>query len=601
MLDDFRKGRDAAHRVLGQSPQVFAHFQSGLSPLLPRVLNDFKYQGALLAAFDGGRSPRADQCRTTWTGPDGAMVEALVTTPLDVGRAESLLHLAETISHSMDHDHVATILLAGWPGHRSPFMEDLRRIARFGPVLGRFISLNEYFDTTASSDFGFTAKLDDFGAAKSDEKQGIASDVTATHERLLAGLADIAQASLPASDSRAYNSGASPNKSSAQRIASVLGVERKEDSTGILAVNAWNFDRTMQQNPKAVVSQVPGFGFSIAERSMALPPVPLVEGLRLRNEYIELLLDGRTGGIQSVHLHGQRGNLFSQQLVCRGRYSHPDDYRARQEQDIIDQSNMVVDEMKTVEASQEAAVTTTGRLMGFDDSRLASYRQTIRLPRHSRFVQIDVELYSIETVSDAHFASRIAWRDADPEIGRCAQWLNFPTFRSTFDAGIWTRIDTPVPLTLVFPCPLKCERIGDRMLDAIIPSVSAYSYAIAVGEPVAATAALGQLTVQAKSSTTGISFQQARKGWWLHLAAENLMVTHVALVSGEPRTVELRVLETTGIPTRTSLRLWRPISQAHRVSLANEVQEPLSINEGAAELQVAPYEWLGVRLTWSLD
>jgi hypothetical protein len=122
---------------------------------------------------------------------------------------------------------------------------------------------------------------------------------------------------------------------------------------------------------------------------------------------------------------------------------------------------------------------------------------------------------------------------------------------------------------------------------------------LAVGEPFPAPAALGLLTTDAASCTTGVGFESARQGWWLHLAAENLVVTHLALASGAPRTIELRALETMGLTTRTTLRLWRPLVEAHRVSLSGEIQEPLTIIDGHVELEIAPYEWFGVRVVWA--
>ena len=75
-------------------------------------------------------------------------IEALSTTPLDAARPETWLKLAERIGDSIAHDHVATILLAGWPGAECEYFDDLRRVARFGPVLGKLVTLDEYFRVT---------------------------------------------------------------------------------------------------------------------------------------------------------------------------------------------------------------------------------------------------------------------------------------------------------------------------------------------------------------------------------------------------------------------------------------------------------------------
>ena len=72
--------------------------------------------------------------------------------PLDVSRPETWLKLAERIGETIAHDHVATILLAGWPGTACEFFDDLRHAARYGPVLGKLVTLDEYFRETREPD-----------------------------------------------------------------------------------------------------------------------------------------------------------------------------------------------------------------------------------------------------------------------------------------------------------------------------------------------------------------------------------------------------------------------------------------------------------------
>ena len=48
----------------------------------------------------------------------------------------------------MDSDHVATLCLAHWPGQASPWIDDLRRIARYCSALGKWVTVDEYFAKT---------------------------------------------------------------------------------------------------------------------------------------------------------------------------------------------------------------------------------------------------------------------------------------------------------------------------------------------------------------------------------------------------------------------------------------------------------------------
>ena len=120
----------------------------GILAAVAHVLKNLGFRGALHAAFDGGSIPRADQRKTNWGAGEGSMIEALSATPLDVSRPETWLKLAERIGDSIAHDHVATIVLAGWPGTGCEYFDDLRRAARFGTVLGKLVTLDEYFRDT---------------------------------------------------------------------------------------------------------------------------------------------------------------------------------------------------------------------------------------------------------------------------------------------------------------------------------------------------------------------------------------------------------------------------------------------------------------------
>ncbi len=152
LFKELTAGLSAARRHLERDYEVFGQFESDFSPLLPAVLKNAGFRGALHASFDGGRLPRADQRKTNWGAGEGTTIEALSTTAFDVLRPETWLKLAEWIGETIAHDHVATILLAGWPGAACEFFDDLRHAARYGSVLGKLVTLDEYFRETREPD-----------------------------------------------------------------------------------------------------------------------------------------------------------------------------------------------------------------------------------------------------------------------------------------------------------------------------------------------------------------------------------------------------------------------------------------------------------------
>ncbi len=143
-----RQGLDVFQRHLQHRPRVFGRHHFGLTPALPQLLVHFGYRAALHATLDGGRFPEATQSKSRWEGDAQASLDALVRSPLDASLPETFLKLANSLSESMDMDHVATRVLAHWAGPPSRWYRDLLRVSHYTNALGRFVTLDEYFDQT---------------------------------------------------------------------------------------------------------------------------------------------------------------------------------------------------------------------------------------------------------------------------------------------------------------------------------------------------------------------------------------------------------------------------------------------------------------------
>ena len=76
------------------------------------------------------------------------MIDVLARVPCDAAKSETFLGLSRKMADTMDSDHVATLTFAHWPSAVSPWYDDLRRIARLSPVLGKFMLLDDYFSHT---------------------------------------------------------------------------------------------------------------------------------------------------------------------------------------------------------------------------------------------------------------------------------------------------------------------------------------------------------------------------------------------------------------------------------------------------------------------
>lgn len=158
ILHELRAGQAVYEQHLAQRPKVYGRRRFGLSPVLPQILSRSGFQGALHATLEDGQFPRGEQSKIRWEGIDSSAIDSLTRLPLDASKPESFLNYPTKMGESMDLDHVATVVLAHWPGQSSPWYADLRRICSFSPVLGRFVTIREYFEQTDAA--GRLAKFD---------------------------------------------------------------------------------------------------------------------------------------------------------------------------------------------------------------------------------------------------------------------------------------------------------------------------------------------------------------------------------------------------------------------------------------------------------
>lgn len=148
VLRRLREGLASFRQVINEQPRVYGRRRYGLSVLHPQMLHRLGYTGAVHAAFSGGKYPEGSQLKIRWEGPAHQGVDAIARTPLNAAKPATFLSLASKLGETMDMDHVATICFAHWPGRVCQWYHDLRRAARYGAMLGRFVTMEEYFRDT---------------------------------------------------------------------------------------------------------------------------------------------------------------------------------------------------------------------------------------------------------------------------------------------------------------------------------------------------------------------------------------------------------------------------------------------------------------------
>jgi alpha-mannosidase len=145
----FRHGSETYRAHLEErNVETYARRRFGLYTQLPQIAKRFAFRFAVHLGFDAGRFPIRAEVKRLWESPDGSSLESLLRPPLAADRASQGLMIPWRLAETMRNDHVATLPLVHWPSPVAHWYGDLRRSATYSPVLGRWVTLNDYFHLT---------------------------------------------------------------------------------------------------------------------------------------------------------------------------------------------------------------------------------------------------------------------------------------------------------------------------------------------------------------------------------------------------------------------------------------------------------------------
>ncbi len=437
---------------LGRSPIVFGRRRFGLTPQLPQLLQQFGFRGALHATLDDGRFPESTQYKTQWEGIGGGGLDALARAPLDAAKPDTFLNLPSQLSESMDMDHVATRCFAHWPGQASTWYQDLRRAARFGAALGKFITLDDYFAETGDTGHHDRFQADVYRSPYL--KQSVAGHfhdpisrsvrywqrrVTADSLRALAtltlglgappddvrGVGEQLDALCDVIDRNAdfHTSEEATNVEDGLSSLAHALTDRMQDvlrgkGGGVTVFNPFSFVRRMavdstsldgdaeaaqpvyasgpsSSGRRLAVVDVPAMGMARIAAVAARPDraVPnIADQYELRNEFLQAHIDPATGALHSITDYSSRGTRLSQQLALRiapPKTGQPWIDNKR----TVSYSVMAADSIDIGEnGSILGEIVTRGRLLDAEGTNLAGFVQRYRLTRGSRVLALEIEL-----------------------------------------------------------------------------------------------------------------------------------------------------------------------------------------------------------------
>ena len=377
ILWSLERGRHSYHAQLGQVLTVWGRRRFGVNLAMPQLLKRSGFAAGLHFVMDDGIYPDDEKTRIPWTGQDSTVVDAYSRIPLAGDSASSFLRFPVRMAESMDHDHVAAVAFARWPDLRMPWLDDLRRMAKYAPVLGKFVTFAEFFATTDTRDHYSDLRSNDYlspflvQAVARQEDRPISRYREALARRnqfdraewcgamasLLRGQpvqradsieerVELAGPDLPTTpDESLAGDLAQFEASAARKLAPILVGE--PGRKGVLLLNTLSFARRVvadwpvglplppiegsvvavqsaAERPVVVVDLPPsGFVWLPGDRPTASLPAPKqregawVEGSSLGNEFVEIRVSPETGGIADLRTAGLIGNRLSQLLAYR--------------------------------------------------------------------------------------------------------------------------------------------------------------------------------------------------------------------------------------------------------------------------------------------
>lgn len=654
-------GLELFQQRLDTRPRVYGRRRYGLSVLHPQLLARMGFVGALHAALGEGQCPAGTRLKLRWEGPGRPGIDAIGRLPLDAARPSTFLGLASKLSETMDVDHVATICMAHWPGRVCPWYHDLRRVARYGAMLGKFVTVHEYFRETEYPGHTERFQADQYRspylqqAVSRQQPDPITTSVRywRQHARATAleslemlratvrrtaptqAAALIAEVDATADHTEA---GDLPQRletawqQSLHDFANLLPRAAGQPDLGCLVVNPSSHVRramldvtalpqlpevaspvyaaAVEGDRKWAVVDVPPMGFawltaSPVPTATRRAPRPLVEDLRLFNEFFEAHISPETGSLQNLYEYEQRGNRLSQQLAVRAPRDAAPDRRSP-----ASYSTMVADSVRVTAAGpMRAAITSEGRLVGPQGETWATFRQQYRIGRGSRVLELEVELDTLAALSDhpwnSYCCCRFAWASESAMLWRGVNQMRERAEAKRLEAPSYIDIDDDGRHTTILTGGLPFHRrTGLRMLDTLLVVEGERERSFRLGIGVDLKYPLQEscdfLAPLAGDTLTAPPLAGPASSWLFHIDSRNVLATGWTPLLEAARVVGFRVrlLETAGRAAHAKIQSCYPIATATRQDFRGDSLGACPVEAGATRVDLNANEWIEVAARW---
>lgn len=628
------RGAKVYEERLGREMDSFASRTLALTIDLPQMLMKYQYRYALHAAYDGSRYPKFREPKLHWTSPDGSVVEALGRAAKNASDRGETLGIFKALADTILSDHTATIVCTHWFDQSAPWYRWLLRINAYSPVFGRFEPFSDFFLNSSMPDRSTHTRVEEY------QTSVLERDVAQNRPDPLSRWVDFHQlrgrfdslTSLLSLHQIATGNSMRPldeledavetadSEVSAKldefrtdvvRRMSELALIDAPLGNGYLVFNPCSYPRRVcmevpfdlsevpvekpvravqkTNDGSAIILDLPGWGFGWVSASKSTQPAenkpPIASGRKLRNEFIEVDIDHKTGGIRGVKKVRTAYSRIGQQLVHS-------------------QGSKMVCKKLAITATGPAfgEITTEGVITGKDGkSVLANFRQRIRLWDLKPHVEIDVHLEPLKEVAgdpwENYFASRWAWPDEKAWIIPANGFTMQPSRVAFLEAPQLIEIRERNLLTDIITHGLPYHRrISERMADTLLivagESRRDFKLTIAIDLAHPWTAVYDGLWPAVITTVENGPPRPGTTGWFAHLNTPNVMCSRMVPIEDNIPGVQMRLVETEGKSTRSQLRFCRMPDMGRLVNCKGQLIFDLHVEQEAIPIDFSPHELL---------
>ncbi len=330
----------------------------------------------------------------------------------------------------------------------------------------------------------------------------------------------------------------------------------------------------------------------LARPTAPKPSMLIANGRKLRNDFLELEIDAKTGGIGAVKNPRTGYSRIAQQLAANVR------------------SRMVCKKIETLSSPAKGCIISEGQLLREEDGKLlATFRQQVTLWVAKPLIELSVQLdaVAIDSPQPIEIYSRWAWADDKSDIisindGRYDR-IDADVFESQFGFEIRERS----LLTDIFTDRPRIHRkFGGRMLDTVISASAGRAtfhadIALDFASP-AGHLAFRQYLQPYGESTIGTMLPSRRPrgkstfGWLIKLSEPNVHVVQSLPIGGDEPGIRLVLLEANGQACRCKVQLARPPKRARLVDAKGRLVYDLYLDDQQVNLDFGEREIIFVEI-----